>query len=302
MKDECISFQSQFGLSFLRILATFSVIIIHVSGPLVMNFGKTPLFDWQVANFFDSISRYAVPLFFMISGALLLRKDYQLIDFLKGRFGKILPPFLIWSLIYSFTNRYVFSNEEFSFIKVVRDIFYGCKYHLWFIYALLGVYLTVPILRKWIKDAPEKEILYALIIWIFTLTLTIPNLKIYFPKIDLTYFSGFIGYFVLGYYLSLIKFKRIIAILSFVIGISITIMGTYYFTVKHSNFYYYFYEYLSLNTFLVSSGVFVLFNKMHSSDKKIFAIVSQLNQACFGVYLMHPLMLKLFLLIGFDVK
>ena len=76
-------FQNQkFGISFLRILATFSLIVIHLSGPLVVKFGDISLFDWSVANFFDSISRYSVPMFFMISGALLLDKDYNLICFL----------------------------------------------------------------------------------------------------------------------------------------------------------------------------------------------------------------------------
>lgn len=300
MKDTNVTFQTQFGLSFLRILATFSVIIIHVSAPLVVRFGEISFFDWNVANFFDSISRYSVPLFFMISGALLLGKDYLLMDFLKKRLGKILPPFFIWSLIYSFLNRCVFQDESFNCIKIVKDVFYGSEYHLWFIYSLLGIYLTVPILRRWIKYAPQKEIQFLLILWLFTLILTIPNLKIYFPKIDLTYFSGFIGYFVLGYYLSLLRFKRFISILLIVCGVSITIIGTYYFTIKNSKFYYYFYEYLCINTLMVSSGIFMLFNKMVSSNKKVNVIVERLNQACFGIYLMHPLVLKLLQSIGFD--
>lgn len=150
MKADNIFFSSQFGLSFLRIMATFSVILIHVSGSLAERYGEIPFFEWQVANFYQSLSRYAVPMFFMISGALLLHKDYELLDFLKTRFGKILPPFIIWSLIYSFSNRYVFGGDSFSFVKTVKDIFYGSKYHLWFIYVLLGIYLTTPILRRWI--------------------------------------------------------------------------------------------------------------------------------------------------------
>lgn len=294
------TFQTQFGISFLRILATFSVIIIHVSGSLVEKFGEISMFDWNVANFFDSISRYSVPMFFMISGALLLNKDYELMDFLKKRFGKIIPPFLIWSLIYSLLNRYIFKNELFNIVKIVKDIFYGSEYHLWFIYALLGVYLVTPIIRKWIKQASEKEILYVLIIWLFTLVLTIPKLKIYFPKIDLTYFSGFIGYFILGYYLSLFQFKKVLSIFLIVFGATITIVGTYYFTFKNAKLYYYFYEYLCLNTFMVSSGVFMLFKNIRSSNPKVIHFVGHLNQACFGIYLMHPLALQIFDLMGFN--
>lgn len=301
MKTENSSFQEQIGIATLRILATFSVIMIHVSGPLVVNFGNISMIDWNIANFFDSISRYSVPVFFMISGALLLNKDYELVNFLKRRFGKILPPFLIWLLIYSFTNRYVFSEEVFDFMKIMKDVFFGSEDHLWFVYSLLGVYLAVPILRKWIKHANKKEILYVLIIWLITIVLTIPTLKNYFPKIDLTYFSGFIGYFILGYYLSLFQIKRIIPIMLIILGVIITIFGTYYFTVKNSEFYYYFYEYLCLNTLMVSSGMFMLCNKISSSDRKVVLVVEQVNQTCFGIYLMHPMVLKLFILIGFDV-
>jgi len=302
MKDENLSSQTQFGLCCLRILATFSVIIIHVSGPLVVKFNEISFLDWNVANFFDSISRYSVPIFFMISGALLLNKDYSLKSFFGKRLGKILPPFLIWSIIYSVFNRYIFKEEPFNIIKIIKDVFYGAEYHLWFIYTLLGVYLTVPILRKWIKDATVKEMRYVLIIWFLTLILTIPNLKVYFFKIDLSFFSGFIGYFILGYYLSLFKFRKIVSVSLIVLGNVITIFGTYYFTAKTSKFYYYFYEYLCVNAFLVSSGIFMFFNKMVTPSKKVNSIAQRLNQATFGIYLIHPLMLTMFKLINFDTE
>jgi surface polysaccharide O-acyltransferase-like enzyme len=302
MKDENISFDSNFGLSILRIMATFSVIVIHVSGPLVVKFSDILIFEWRVANFYDSISRYSVPTFFMISGALLLGKDYELLDFLKKRFRKIIIPFLFWSLLYSLLNRYAFTSEPFSVVKIIRDIFYGSKYHLWFVYALLGVYLTVPVLRSWIKNAPQKEILYVLIIWMITIILTIPKLNIYFPKIDFTYLSGFIGYFILGYYLSLFKFEKKLSVILIFLGSLITIVGTYYFTERNNKFYYYFYEYLCFNTLMVSSGVFMLFNRLQCNKPKVIYFVLQFNTTCFGIYLMHPLLLQLFGLIGFDVS
>ena len=170
-----------------------------------------------------------------------------------------------------------------------------------FIYALIGVYLITPIIRKWIKNASQKEILYFLIIWIFTLMLAIPGLKIYFPKIDFTYFSGFIGYFVLGYYLSQIDTKgKGIPILLVLSGIFITIFGTYFFTIQNMEFYDYFYEYLTLNVLMVSSGLFLLFNKSVGPNERINSITFKLNQSCFGIYLIHPLVLRLFKIIGFD--
>lgn len=291
--------QNHYGISLLRILATLSVIIIHVAAPLVMKYGKISNFDWNAANFYDSISRYSVPVFFMISGSLLLGREFEISDFLKNRLGKIIPPFLFWSLFYSLFGRYVFHHEAFNVIKVVKDIFYGSKYHLWFVFALIGVYLISPIFQKWINFSKKNDILYFLIIWVITLFLTIPGVAIYFPKINLSYFSGFLGYFVLGFYLKKhVKNQNWISWLLIVIGVLITIFGTYFMTGKNNEFYDYFYEYLCLNALMVSIGVFMLFNTVENINNKMKPIVSKLNECSFGIYLIHPLVLNIFTLFG----
>lgn len=291
--------QTNFGISILRILATLSVIVIHVSGSLVVKFGKISNFDWNVANFYDSISRYAVPVFFMISGSLLLGREFETKDFLKNRLGKILPPFLFWSLFYSLFNRYVFNHETFNVSKVVRDVFYGSENHLWFVYALIGVYLIAPIFQKWIHFSKKNDIRYFLIIWIITLFLTIPGIAIYFPKINFLYFSGFLGYFILGFYLKKhVKSQKWISCLLILIGVLITIFGTYYFSYKSNKFYDYFYEYLSLNALMISTGVFLLFNNIEDINDKIKPITSKLNECSFGIYLIHPFVINIFALLG----
>lgn len=294
--------QINYGLSMLRILATLSVIVIHVSGPIVVKFGKISIADWNVANFYDSISRYAVPVFFMISGSLLLGREFETSDFLKNRLGKILPPFLFWSLFYSVFNRYILQTEAFDISKIIRDIFYGSEYHLWFVYALIGVYLITPIFQKWINFSEKSDIRYFLTIWGITLFLTIPGVAIYFPKVYLSYFAGFLGYFVLGYYLKKHdKSPKWVSWVLILLGVLITILGTYYFSVKNGKFYEYFYEYLCLNTLMVSIGVFQLFNRMENINDKFKPIVSKLNECSFGIYLIHPLVLSIFGLLGIDI-
>lgn len=291
--------QTNFGISSLRILATFSVILIHISGPEVVKFGKISNFDWNVANFYDSISRYAVPIFFMISGALLLGKTFEIKDFLKNRLGKIIPPFLFWSLFYSLVNRYFFTHEAFNLSKVVKDVFYGSEYHLWFVYVLIGLYLIAPIFQKWIQFSKKNELQYFLIIWIITLLLTIPGVAIYFPKINFIYFSGFLGYFILGYYLkNHVKCPNWITYILIFIGVTITIFGTYYFTHQSNKFYDYFYEYLSINALLVSVGVFLLFNKIENVNEKIKPMMSNLNECSFGIYLIHPFIINILAILG----
>jgi len=291
--------ETNFGISILRILATLSVIIIHVSGPLVVKIGKISNYDWNVANFYDSISRYAVPIFFMISGSLLLGRQFEIKDFLKNRLGKIIPPFLFWSLLYSLVNRYVYTNEPFNLAKITKDVFYGSEYHLWFVYSLIGIYLITPIFQKWIGFSKKEDITYFLIVWIFTLILSIPGANIYFPKINLTYFSGFLGYFILGYYLkNYVRNQNWISYVLILIGVLITVFGTYYFSFKHNKFFDYFYDYISINTLLVSVGVFLLFSKIENLNEKAKPIVAKLNECSFGIYLIHPFVLTAFSILG----
>src|ERR1700749_2914497 len=99
-------------ISNLRLLALYAVIILHCSSPLLAGYGKVPASDWWVGDFFNAITRFAVPVFVMITGALLLNRDYEIGDFLKKRLTRVVVPFLFWSLVYIWYSWY---NEDISF-------------------------------------------------------------------------------------------------------------------------------------------------------------------------------------------
>ena len=50
----------------LRLVALYAVIILHVTSLLLMQYGKVPLNDWLVADFFNAIVRFAVPVFVIL--------------------------------------------------------------------------------------------------------------------------------------------------------------------------------------------------------------------------------------------
>ena len=84
----------------LRIIAMFLVVVLHTTSPMLMAYGKEPDSYWLIADFFNALSRFGVPVFVMITGALLLNRDYELSDFLRKRLGRIFPPFIFWSVVY----------------------------------------------------------------------------------------------------------------------------------------------------------------------------------------------------------
>src|SRR5665213_1648897 len=84
----------------IRLIALYAVIILHSTAPLLMQYGKVSTSDWLMADILNAMVRFAVPVFVMVTGALLLHRDYQLGDFLKKRLSRIVWPFLFWSLVY----------------------------------------------------------------------------------------------------------------------------------------------------------------------------------------------------------
>ena len=290
--------QKLIWLDNVRVLATIAVIILHVSAPILYGYGKISKESWFIANFYDGMVRFCVPVFFMLSGALLLSKDYELSYFLKKRFWRIIPPLIFWSLIYTFYDFFLVGEKDVTILEfiniIIRNVFKGSSYHLWFVYTLLGLYLFIPILRKWIKDSKNKDILYFLIIWLVTIIYSIPYFKRYLPEIPLSNFAGYIGYLVLGYYLINLTIKnKYIPIIFIIIGLSITIYGTYYLTYKNNEFSEYFYGYLTPNVILTSIGIFLLLKVFIIKSQRIKNVISFFSNQSFGIYLVHVLILRL---------
>ena len=86
---------------YLRVIAILGVLCIHVAAPYVTMYLKLPNIQWQASVVLNGLVRWCVPIFFMVSGALLLgRKEEPLTNFFKKRANRILIPFIIWSIGY----------------------------------------------------------------------------------------------------------------------------------------------------------------------------------------------------------
>lgn len=147
--------------------------------------------------------------------------------------------------------------------KIIRSVYFGSAYHLWYVCMLLGLILIIPILNVWIIRAKKNEIHYFLL-WFITLFFKNLGLERYKPNIELSYFSGYVGYLVLGYYLSVIEIKnskkwRMIALLFFILGSFITFFCTYWFSLSKNKIDSSLYDFFSFNVLLASIGFFFVF-------------------------------------------
>ena len=220
----------------LRVLATFSVIVLHVAADILYQYGSISNSDWWTGNIFDSSVRFCVPIFLMISGTLIFSKTYESTgEYLRKRVLRILFPFLFWSIIYIAVGLLVKFNsgEYLSFKEALKYVFVklrdGASFHLWYIYMIIGLYLFFPIICKWLQNSNKNGIKYFLGIWLLTVFIHLPFVKELIPNIDISNFSGYIGFPVLGYYLNKISLnfdkKKVIYVLLVLTGILITTFG-----------------------------------------------------------------------------
>jgi surface polysaccharide O-acyltransferase-like enzyme len=287
----------------LRVLAMFMVVIIHTASPLIMGYGRVPAQYWLWGDFYNAISRFGVPVFVMITGALLLHREYELGDFLKRRLGRIIAPFMFWSLVYV---AYSWYNEDITFTKniwadariVLHQLKYGAYYHLWYVYMLLGLYFFIPVLGRFVRNASEKEVIYFLLVWLAVMLLAQPCLSRFNPQIDLHYFFGYIGYLVLGHYLTFKqfppKFGKGWCGAVFFFSLAIIVIGTYWMTINGKGLSTVFYEPLSPMIVLLSSSIFLLARFMSVKWPPFLKKTRDFIGAyTFGIYLSHALILDI---------
>jgi surface polysaccharide O-acyltransferase-like enzyme len=174
----------------------------------------------------------------------------------------------------------------------------------WYVYAIMGLYLFIPILNKWIRNSTDKEILYFLSIWLITLILRYQYFKQKIsPELIPLYFSGYIGYLVLGYYLyktnvnkilngrlSKLDNKRFYASI-ILVSFIITIFGTYFFSISKGAFSHIFYDNLSINVLFVAIGVFLFIKSCNLTNKVFIKIINFLSKYSYGIFLIHDFVL-----------
>ena len=182
-------------LDVVRFIAMFTVVCCHCTDPFNFYPGTAPNIGeiklWGAI--YGSVLRPCVPLFVMITGALLLPVRGDTSAFYKKRITRVLYPFFIWSVIYNlfpwitgwlgFSPQIILDFFPYAGEEVMRQSFsVAVKYilnipfnfsilavHMWYIYLLIGLYLYLPIFSAWVEKASERAKQMFLLAWGVTL-------------------------------------------------------------------------------------------------------------------------------------
>jgi len=281
---------------YIRIFAMLMVILLHCICDYANkgeNFGKSL---WWVTGLLNEITRTGVPLFFMVSGFLLIDSvDTRNIgQFYKKRFLKVLIPFLIYFVFYYCYYR-IDRNLPFWSIDFLKELFgSGSAYHLWFVYSLLFLYLFVPFIKMVAEKASVKALVGFFLLTIIHTTIK-PFLNIIFADNMYFYLSedgvvGYMGFVVLGYILGKYEFrfdKWIIAL-----GlVAIPVFAYFNFDMLRSGKSAVFSGGYTINHYIEAAAVFLIAKKIRLRPCKFVSLMSNLS---FRAYFIHVFVIEMF--------
>lgn len=305
-------------VDYIRVIACFLVMLVHASenfyaadasglaGNVSLLANESNRF-W-VAFYDGFCGRISVPLFMIVSAFLLvpMKSGVTMGDFYKRRFKRIIPPMVIFMLLYTFLPLAwggMSWEQSLNDLKMLPLNFPSMAGHLWFMYPLISLYLIIPVVSPWLERASAKEELTFL--GLFGISTFIPWIHRFIsPEIwgecywngftMLWYCSGYLGYLVMAHYIRYHldwnrKKKLIAGSLCLLAGAAFTgwsfwYMGTPGQTIE-TPLLEWSWEFCTPNVLLASFGAFLLFSCIERKETR--KLVRKLSDMSFGMYLMH---------------
>ena len=256
----------------LRVASMVGVVYLHTAAGALRQLG-TPL--WHFSNLLSSLATAAVPLFFMLSGALLLShpRTAELGTLFRRRLPKVLIPLLAWSgVVIALAG--VLSGPQAALDKLIPLLNTPVMVPYWFLYALVPIYLVSPLLKKMTDGLSEAHWNYLVGLWLIA-TIGMDTLCDLAPAgpwqsaltvhwtLNLDFVGGYLGYFLLGARLA-------------------SRTGVYDERIK---------SYLHLFTAVLAAALFLL-ARSYGEGRSSGRALTALSGLSFGVYLVHPMAIQ----------
>ena len=154
----------KYHIDALRILACFAVVFNHFDPGFFAFHNKQQgtVVYWLLLSL-SVFCKFAVPIFFMISGALLLKKDEPISILFKKRIFKIAIVLLATSIIYYFFEKYIIGRADTGLSALyIKET----EYHLWYLYSYIALLVSLPFLRSIAKDLTKTKAIYLIVVYL----------------------------------------------------------------------------------------------------------------------------------------
>jgi surface polysaccharide O-acyltransferase-like enzyme len=295
----------------LKAIACVAVVVLHSF------FGADGAFTGTETQHLISLSvkncmTWAVPAFVMVSGALLLspkkKTDYKKI--LSVYLVRMLLAILVFTAVFELVDVFISGRGSVGgyFLSLVKKIFTnGSWSHMWYLYMMAAVYLTLPVFKKITEAADKRDMLYLLAVsgGFLLLVPTVKTLTNYDFPFYIFLWTCYPFYLFLGHALhsGIIKINRRISLALFIFCLALTAVLTVIADKKDlTGLSSLLSNYSSLLIAVCSGALFSFMSQLTYDTEGIFyKIAGAVSSATFGVYLIHMIFLKLiYIAVGFD--
>ncbi|CAM4235104.1 acyltransferase [Vibrio neonatus] len=280
-----------------RCVAAIAVIAIHVLAPYRYQFGVIPFDEWFTAISINSVSRWAVPVFILISGALMLsdRRPFEFKYYVKRRLGKVLVPFIVWSIFYAYLSGWSSYGFDATNAKdtLIEGLDHATYYHLGFFYYFIPLYFIIPFMQIFVRRYDDQALYALTALWLITSTLFLLRIDGLWSN-QIWLYSGLLP---LGYILyqkvpltkPVVSFFVLIGVASF----AITIYQVVSLSLEANEYTYgRWLSYKTLNTVCAASMIFMLCRYYGEGlSAKANKVVGFISTHSLGIYILHPIFL-----------
>lgn len=282
----------------MRIISSFFIVLLHTSAYF---YGTNTPYRNNI-YFLDILSRFAMPVFVIISGRYMIEQNHS-VSYLLKKSVKMLSIMLITSLVYC-TDEYFSGNIYFSNAREYIYYIFTEPIHLWYIYSCIFLYIFTPVFSVFAKRATKRQLSYMLFMCflfgsvIYTLIHTsgFAILKKIMEKCNTECKLGFIGCYMLGYYFYRFPVTQKCRYLIYILGIiaaaaSLTCGACVPFKSKADEELLI--SFFAPNILAQSIAFFVFIQSLKINPKHMVScIIRNMSQCTFIIYLLHILILR----------
>lgn len=293
----------------LRILAAFLVIFNHTSGFAYYINHTNNSYKLLLSMGLSAFTKINVPLFFMLSGALLLGREEPYSVLLKKRVGR-------YALVLLGASACAYCVLFWDILSVPHFLYHflSCRiiHPYWFLYAYLAFLLALPLLRKIARSLNGQDILLLLLLRaVFSTGMTIWQYIAQYNEWSFTSIYGsftlpfattdILFYPLLGYYLEhgvkteCLRNRQLAMLWGCLFGsIAASVGLTWHQGTVSGRFTE---DYLTLLTYVTAASVYLLGKVILNRQGRFAKLIKPLGKFAgltLGIYLMDPLLLAFF--------
>lgn len=289
-----------------KIIASFLIVLQHSTSKSWTSMPVTTL-EWKIINILFLLSKIAIPVFIMCSGAGMLSKERSIASLWKKNILNLVKVYCAWMLVYGIRNAvtvYVYETHDIGklFNAILKSLLFG-EYHTWFIIMLIGLYMVIPLLYKIIENESLTKyflvlsVLFTVLIPIMEPFQAFERINTVVSNMNMHFVVGYSMYFVLGHYLTTIDYNKmkIKYIISFFSILAFSLLISTVVSIKLQSANQDAFSEFSIFMLIMVTLLFIILIKLEPvfQKKKTGIFIARYAKYGIVIYLVHPLFLFL---------